>query len=285
MIHLNGEFMPIEKATISVLDRGFIFGDGVYEVVPVYSRRPFRLEEHLARLQTSLDAIRLANPHPTSKWIELIGKIIAGNPWEDQNVYLQVTRGAAKRDHAFPKGIKPTVFLMASELVTPSKELVENGAKAIVLPDFRWLRCDIKSTSLLGNCMLRTLAAEQGCVEAILVRDGELTEASASNVFVVRKGTVLAPPKSHLILPGITYDVVLEILRANALPHEVRPVAESELRSGDEVWVTSSSREVLAITALDGKPVGAGKPGPVFKRVYALYQQYKARVMRAPAHA
>ncbi|HTF13519.1 MAG TPA: aminotransferase class IV, partial [Burkholderiales bacterium] len=204
MIHLNGEFMPIEKATISVLDRGFIFGDGVYEVIPVYSRRPFRLGEHLARLQGSLDAIRLANPHPTSKWIELIGKIIAGNPWEDQNVYLQVTRGAAKRDHAFPKGIKPTVFLMASELVTPSAELVEKGAKAIVLPDFRWLRCDIKSTSLLGNCMLRTLAADQGCVEAILVRDGELTEASASNVFIVRNGTVLAPPKSHLILPGIT---------------------------------------------------------------------------------
>ena len=289
MIHLNGEFMPIEKATISVLDRGFIFGDGVYEVIPVYSRRPFRLEEHLARLQASLDAIRLANPHPPSEWTGLVGKIIAGNPWEDQNVYLQVTRGAAKRDHAFPKGIKPTVFLMASELVPPSAELVESGAKAIVLPDFRWLRCDVKSISLLGNCMLRTLAADRGCVEAILVRDGLLTEASASNVFVVKNGTVLAPPKSHLILPGITYDVVLEILRANALPHEVRPVAESELRSAEEIWVTSSSREVLAITTLDGKAVGAGenagKPGPVFKRAHALYQQYKAKVMRAPAHA
>jgi len=288
-VFLNGEFLPIEQAKISVLDRGFIFGDGVYEVIPVYSRRPFRLEEHLARLQASLDAIRLANPHPPSEWTELVGKIIAGNPWEDQNVYLQVTRGAAKRDHAFPKGIKPTVFLMASELVPPSAELVESGAKAIVLPDFRWLRCDIKSISLLGNCMLRTLAADRGCVEAILVRDGLLTEASASNVFVVKSGTVLAPPKSHLILPGITYDVVLEILRANALPHEVRPVAESELRSAEEIWVTSSSREVLAITTLDGKAVGAGenagKPGPVFKRAHALYQQYKAKVMRAPAHA
>src|SRR6266849_3000231 len=237
MIHLNGEFMPIEQAKISVLDRGFIFGDGVYEVIPVYSRRPFRLGEHLARLQASLDAIRLANPHPLSKWTEL----------------------------------------------------VENGARAIVLPGFGWLLCDIKSTSLLGNCMLRTLAADQGCVEAILVRDGELTEASASNVFIVKNGTVLAPPKSQLILPGITYDVVLEILHANALPHEVRPVAESELRSADEIWVTSSSREVLAITTLDGKPVGsgknAGKRGAVCERVYALYQQYKARVMRAPAHA
>ena len=289
MIYLNGDFMPIEHAKISVLDRGFIFGDGVYEVIPVYSRRPFRLEEHLARLQASLNAIRLANPHSLVKWTELAGKIISGNPWDDQNVYLQITRGAAKRDHAFPKGLKPTVFLMASELVTPPAELLESGAKAIVLPDFRWLRCDIKSTSLLGNCMLRTLAADQGCVEAILVRDGELTEASASNVFIVKNGTVLAPPKSHLILPGITYDVVLEILNANALPHEIRPVAESELRSAEEIWVTSSSREVLAITTLDGKPVGtgkdAGKPGPVCKRVHALYQQYKAKVMRSPAHA
>jgi len=289
MIYLNGEFMPLEDAKVSVLDRGFIFGDGVYEVIPVYSRRPFRLAGHLARLQASLDAIRLANPHDGAKWSELIGKIIAGNPWEDQGVYLQITRGAAKRDHAFPKGLKPTVFLMASELVPPSAELVRTGAKAIVLPDFRWLRCDIKSTSLLGNCLLRTAAADAGCAEAILVRDGELTEASASNVFVVKDGTVLAPPKSHLILPGITYDVVLEILRDNAIAHEVRPVKEAELRSADEIWVTSSSREVLPITALDDKPVGrgenAGKPGPVGARVYALYQQYKAQVMRAPVHA
>jgi len=285
MIYLNGDFMPIEQARISVLDRGFIFGDGVYEVIPVYSRRPFRLAEHLVRLQSSMDAIRLANPHSASKWTELVGKIIAGNPWEDQNVYLQATRGVAKRDHAFPKGLKPTVFVMASELVPPSSELVRSGAKAIVLPDYRWLRCDIKSTSLLGNCMLRTLAADEGCAEAILVRDGVLTEASASNVFVVKSGTVLTPPKSHLILPGITYDVVLEILRANAIAHEVRPVAESELRSAEEIWITSSSREVLAITTLDGKPVGGGKPGPVGERVHALYQQYKAKVMRAPAHA
>ncbi len=285
MIYLNGEFMPIEDAKISVLDRGFIFGDGVYEVIPAYSRHPFRLAEHLARLQASLDAIRLANPHDGARWSELVGRIIAGNPWEDQNVYLQITRGVAKRDHAFPKGLKPTVFLMASELVTPSAQLMKSGAKAIVLPDFRWLRCDIKSTSLLGNCLLRTLAADQDCVEAILVREGELTEASASNVFVVKNGTVLAPPKSHLILPGITYDVVLEILRGNAIPHEVRPVKEGELRSADEIWVTSSSREVLPITTLDGKPVGSGKPGPVCAKVYALYQQYKAQVMRAPAHA
>jgi D-alanine transaminase len=179
--------------------------------------------------------------------------------------------------------------MMANPLVPPTAEQIKNGAAAIVLPDFRWLRCDIKSIALLGNCMLRTLAADAGCAEAILLRDGMLTEASASNVFVVSNGTVLAPPKSHLILAGITYDVVLEILRANAIGHEVRPVTENELRSADEIWITSSSREVLAITTLDGKPVGpgerAGKPGPLGARVYALYQEFKAKVMRAPAHA
>jgi D-alanine transaminase len=289
MIYLNGEFMPLEQAKIPVLDRGFIFGDGVYEVIPVYSRRAFRLPEHLARLQASLDAISIANPHTNENWKELIERVIAANPWEDQGVYLQVTRGVARRDHTFARGVKPTVFVMSNPLVTPSAEVVRDGGAAIVLPDFRWLRCDIKTTSLLGNCMLRTEAADRGCTEAILVRDGFLTEASASNVFVVREGTVLAPPKSHLMLPGITYDVVLELLAANAVPHAVRPVTEAELRDADEIWVTSSSREVMAITTLDGKSVGrgaqAGKPGPVFARAHALYQQYKAKVMRAPVHA
>ncbi len=289
MIYLNGEFMPIEQARVPVLDRGFIFGDGVYEVIPVYSRRPFRLSGHLARLQSSLDAIAIENPFTAEKWGELVGRIVAENPWEDQAVYLQVTRGVARRDHTFVRGVKPTVFMMSNPLVTPTPELVKSGAAAVVREDFRWLRCDIKSTSLLGNCMLRTEAADLGCAEAILVRDGFLTEASASNVFIVSAGTVLAPPKSHLILPGITYDVVLEILAGNGIAHAVRPVTEAELRAADEIWVTSSSREVLAITTLDGKPVGrgehAGKPGPLFARVHALYQQYKSSVMRAPAHA
>jgi D-alanine transaminase len=289
MIYLNGEFMPIGQAKIPVLDRGFIFGDGIYEVIPAYSRRPFRLDAHLARLQASLGAIQIDNPHSAPEWGGLLAKIIAANPWEDQGVYLQVTRGVARRDHTFVKGVSPTVFIMSNPLVTPTEEQVKNGASAIVLEDFRWLRCDIKSTSLLGNCMLRTAAAEAGCAEAILVRNGRLTEASASNVFIVIGGTVLAPPKSHLILPGVTYDVVLEILRDNRLSHAVRPVSEAELRTADEVWITSSSREVLAITTLDGKPVGhggnAGKPGPVFERMHALYQQFKAKVMRAPVHA
>ena len=284
-VYLNGAFMPLEEAKIPVLDRGFIFGDGVYEVIPVYSRHPFRLPEHLARLEASLAAIRIDNPHSRAEWTGLIAKIVAANPWEDQGVYLQVTRGVAPREHLFPKGLAPTVFIMANELVTPARQVVEAGIPAAVLPDFRWLRCEIKSVSLLGNCMLRTLAADQGAAEAILVRDGFLTEGAATNIFVVCGGTILTPPKSNLMLPGITYDVVLEILQAHGIAHTVRPVTEAEVRTADEIWCTSSGKEVLAITTLDGRPVGDGKPGPMFHRVYPLYQEFKATVMRAPAHA
>ena len=287
-VYLNGEFLPLEHARIPVLDRGFIFGDGVYEVIPVYSRRAFRLPEHLARLAASLAAVRIENPHGEARWTELIERIIAEGPWDDQSIYLQVTRGVAPRNHLFPRGLSPTVFIMGDALTTPSPALIERGVAAVVLQDFRWLRCDIKSVSLLGNCMLRTLADDQGAAEALLLRDGFLTEAAASNVFVVRGGVVLTPPKSHLILPGITYDVVLELLQENRIAHAVRPVSESEVRTADELWLSSSSKEVLAITALDGKPVGvgaaAGKPGPMFQRVYALYQQFKSRHMRAAGH-
>lgn len=265
-----------------------MFGDGIYEVIPVYSRRAFRLPEHLARLEASLQAIRIDNPHNSSQWSSLIGKIIECNPWEDQSIYLQVSRGVAPREHQFPQGLAPTVFIMANSLVTPSKAQIERGGSAIVLADFRWLHCEVKSVSLLGNCWLRTLAADRGCIEAILVRDGLVTEASSSNVFIVKDGVVFTPPKSNLILPGITYDVVLEILRANAMAHQVRMVSEAELRTADEIWVTSSSKEVFPITTLDSAPVGhgenAGKPGPVFGRAYAHYQVFKATVMRLAAH-
>lgn len=283
IVYLNGEFMPLEAARIPVLDRGFIFGDGVYEVVPVYSRHPFRLPEHLRRLQHSVESIRLANPMTDAEWTKLMREVIARNAGEDQSVYLQVTRGAAKRDHAFPKDSKPTVFMMSSPLVTPAREQVENGVPAITATDYRWLKCDVKSISLLGNCLLRQAAMDAGAVEAVLFRDGYLTEASASNVFVVRAGIVLAPPKNHLVLPGITYDVVLEILAANGIAHEVREVTEQEVKRAQELWVTSSTKEVLAVTTLDGKAVGAGKPGPVFWRVHQLYQDFKREVMRRAA--
>jgi len=283
MVFLNGEFLPPDLACIPVLDRGFIFGDGVYELIPVYSRRPFRLAEHLRRLQHSLDGIRLANPHTEAAWGELIGELIARNEGDDQSVYLHVTRGVAKRDHAFPAGVPPTVFMMSNPLVTPAPELRETGAAAVTAVDNRWLRCDIKAISLLPNVLLRQLAVDAGAMETILLRDGFLTEGAASNIFIVHGDTLLAPPKSHLMLPGITCDVVLELAAASGIPCEVREISEFEVRGAWEIWLTSSTREVLAVTLLDGKPVGDGKPGPMFRRMHALYQEYKATVMRAPA--
>ena len=281
MVFLNGTFLPLEEARIPVLDRGFIFGDGVYELVPVYSRVPFRLEEHLARLERSLAAVRIRNPYSRGEWRDIILQLVAKQGFEDQGVYFQVTRGVAKRDHAFPKDSVPTVFIMSNPLVTPPQELVDRGAAALSAVDERWRRCDIKSISLIGNCLLRQVSADAGAAETILFRDGRLTEASASNVFVVKGGVILSPPKSNLILPGITYDVIAEIAQAAGLPLEYRDLGEAEVRGADEIWVTSSSKEVLAIVTLDGKPVADGKPGPVFRRVHALYQEFKQKVMRA----
>ena len=281
MVFLNGKFMPVEEARVPVLDRGFIFGDGVYELIPVYSRVPFRMDEHLARLERSLAAVRIRNPYSRAEWRDIILQLVAKQPFEDQGVYFQVTRGVAKRDHAFPKDAVPTVFVMSNPLVNPPQELVERGAAAVTAVDDRWQHCDIKSISLIGNCLLRQVSADAGAVETILFRDGNLTEASASNVFVVKGGVILSPPKSNLILPGITYDVVAEIAQAAGLALEYRTISEAEVRGADEVWVTSSSKEVLAIVTLDGKPVAGGKPGPVFRRVHALYQEFKQKVMRA----
>jgi D-alanine transaminase len=282
MVFLNGEFVALEDAKVSVLDRGFVFGDGVYEVVPVYSRVPFRLDEHLARLERSLAAVGIRNPHTREQWRSFIAGVIERQGFEDQAVYFQVTRGVAKRDHAFPKSpTTPTVFMMSNPLVPPPARQVENGAPAISARDNRWLRCDIKSISLIGNVLLRQLSAEADAAETLLFREGRLTEASASNVFIVRAGVIAAPPKSELILPGITYDVVVELAREAALPLELREVSEAEVRGADEIWVSSSSKEVLAIVTLDGVAVGDGKPGPVFKRMYSLYQDFKRKVMRA----
>jgi len=283
IVYLNGEFMPLEAARIPVLDRGFIFGDGVYEVIPVYSRHPFRLPEHLRRLQHSLEGIRLANPLTDPEWTRLTLDIIARNPGDDQSIYFQITRGAARRAHEFPQDAKPTVFMMSSPLVTPPREQVENGVACITATDFRWLKCDVKSVSLLGNCLLKNLAVDAGAVEVVLFRDGYLTEASACNVCVVRNGVLLAPPKNHLILPGITYDVVLELAAANQIPLEMREVSEQEVRTAQEIWITSSTKEVLAVTTLDGRAVGAGRPGALFRRIYALYQDFKQTVMRRAA--
>jgi len=292
-IYLNGQYMPVEEAKVSVLDRGFIFGDGVYEVIPVYSRKAFRLEEHLRRLQHSLDGIKLANPHSNTEWTRIIGELIARNADEDQYLYLHITRGVARRDHAFPNPpVNPTVFMMSNSLLTPPAELLHSGISCITAPDNRWLRCDIKAIALLPNVLLRQMAVDAGCAETILIRSESITpesitegafmtEGAASNIFVVKNGTLLAPPKDNLMLPGITYDVVLELAAANGIPHEVRRIAVAEVFAADELLLTSSTKEVLAITQLDGKPIGSGKPGAMFARLHALYQDFKRDVMRA----
>ncbi len=284
MIYLNGKFMPLEEAYIPVLDRGFIFGDGVYEVIPAYSRKLFRLEEHLNRLQHSLDGIRLKNPFSNAEWKNLLEQLIAKNHGEDQYIYLHITRGVAKRDHAFPVNVPPTVFIMSNPLLPPPVELLASGASAITASDNRWIRCDVKAISLLPNVLLRQLAVDVQALETILIRDGFLTEGAASNIFIVSNNVLLAPPKSHLMLPGITYDVVLELAAANGIPHEIREISENEIRKADEILLTSSTKEIMPITLLDNQAVGGGKPGELFARLHTLYQDYKATHMRGRSY-
>ena len=285
-VFLNGRFLPLAQAGISPLDRGFLYGDGVYEVIPVYSRRPFRIQEHLTRLQATLDGIELKNPITPDGWQLIVAKLIEAAPWEDQSIYLQVTRGADnKRDHAFPPAhVRPSAFAFASPLVTPDAATRATGVAAITLPDLRWSRCDLKVVSLLANVLARQQAVAAGCTEALLIRDGYVKEGAASNIFIVKDGVLITPPKTHLMLPGITYDVILELAAAHGQRLEIREIPEAELRAADEVWMTSSTKEVLAITTLDGQPVGhgpqAGQPGPLAGRMWQWYQDFKNNIMR-----
>ena len=283
--YLNGNYLPLTEARISPLDRGFLFADGIYEVIPVYSRNPFRMQEHLRRLQDSLNGIRLANPLSNAEWESIIHRIIAEAPFEDQTLYFQVTRGAdIKRDQPFPKDVPPTVFMFTAPLICPTPEQREKGVGAVTAPDIRWGRCDLKSIALLPNILARQLSVDASCTETIMIRDGHLTEGSSTNVFLVKNGVILTPPKDHRVLPGITYDVVLELAAKHNAPHEVRPIREAELHDADELWITSSTKEVLAITSLDGKPVGkgdsAGKPGPVTQKMHAWYCAFRDDLMR-----
>jgi D-alanine transaminase len=285
IVYLNGTFMPIGEAKIPVLDRGFIFGDGVYEVIPAYGGHLLRAREHFARLQRSMDEIRLANPHTIDGWIAEVDRLLAHHPG-DQAVYIQVTRGVPpKRDHVIPRDLVPTVFMMANPLVTPSREMVEKGVACVTAKDFRWEKCHIKSTSLLGNVLARQISADAGATETILFRDGLLTEAAASNVFIVKDGAVAAAPQDNHILLGITYELLTDLAREGKLRFDIRPITEAEVRAADEVWLTSSTKEVLAVTTLDGKPVGAGVPGPMFRRMHGLFQEYKAKLATARAVA
>jgi D-alanine transaminase len=284
LAYLNGNYQPLAETQISVMDRGFLFGDGVYEVIPVYARKPFRLHEHLQRLQNSLAATRMANPHSEPEWEAIIARLTESADSDDQQIYLQVTRGAAPvRNHAFPEGVVPTVFAMTDPLLPPAPELLIAGTAAVSASDIRWLRCNIKATSLLANCLLRQLAVDAGCAETVLFRDGILTEGAASNIFVVKDGMLLAPQKNHLMLPGITYDVILEICRQHDIPCTVRDITEAEVRNADELLMSSSTREVLPVVQLDGRTIGTGRPGPAAQRMAAYYQDFKRTVMYGQA--
>lgn len=268
---LDGQWRPLAGATISVLDRGFIFGDGVYEVIPVDTvdgiRAPYRARAHFERLQRSCDAIALTNPFPIERWLELLDEIVERHPWPRQSVYVQLTRGVARRDHAFPAGVAPTVFVNTSPWAEIPTEYIERGVAVITHADERWLHCDIKSTSLLGNVLMRQAAIERGAYETVMLRDGFLTEASSANVMLVKDGQLHAPRKSAQILPGITCDATHVLAQQHGLHVELRPIAAAELRTADELWLSSSGREVLPITTLDGQPVGTGRPGPLYRQM------------------
>ncbi|HET9976132.1 MAG TPA: D-amino acid aminotransferase [Burkholderiaceae bacterium] len=289
LCYLNGQYRPIAQASVNVLDRGFLFGDGIYEVVPVYGRKLFRFDEHMARLERSLAKIRIANPLSREAWLERCRKLVAAlaesEGANDQVVYLQVTRGVAPRDHVMPEGIAPTVFMMSSPMKPPTAEQRHHGVACTTARDFRWERGDIKSISLLGNVLARQMSADHGAVETVMFRDGPaggpwLTEASASNVWIVKDGVVLGAPKSEHVLEGIRYELLRELCEDEGLAYHLKPISEAEVRSADEVMLSSATKEVIAVTQLDGEPVGhgalRGKPGPVYARLHEAYQRAKA---------
>jgi len=276
---LNGEMQPLSQAKISVLDRGFIFGDGVYEVIPVYERRLFRFDEHMARLARSLDKLRIKNPHSPDGWLRQVRMLVAEVPADSQLVYIQVTRGIALRDHVMPEGIEPTVFIMSNLMKPPTVEQRHHGVACTTARDFRWERGDIKSVSLLGNVLARQMSADHGATETIMFRNGWLTEGSGSNVWVVHEGAVLGPPRSEHVLEGIRYELLRELCEEEGIAYNLRPISEDDVRTADELMISSASKEVLPVTKLDNQPVGhgalRGKPGPVYARLYEAYQRAK----------
>ncbi len=282
-VYLNGEYLPLSQARVPVLDRGFVFGDGVYEVIPAYGGRLFRLPHHLERLEASLAGIRLRNPLSPAEWEEVLGQVVARNAGSDQSVYLQITRGVARRDHGFPEQTRPTVLVMSNPITDITEAVARDGVAAITLEDIRWDRCNIKAITLLPNILLRQQALDVGAVEAILLRAGRVTEGAASNVFIVLDGTLMTPPKGPQLLPGITRDLVVELARAHRIPCEETEFDEAALRAADEVWLTSSTKEILPVTRLDQRAVGAGRPGELWQRMSALYQDYKRELRRPPA--
>lgn len=282
--YINGEYLPLAEIKVSVLDRGFLFADGVYEVLPVYGGHPFRLEQHLDRLDNSLAGIKLINPLSRGHWREMVDRLINENGGNEQLLYWQVTRGSAPvREHLFPDVCKPTVFAMSSKLKTPSANIKENGASVITVEDIRWKLCHLKTVSLLPNVLMRQQAADDGYDEAILVRDGCATECTTANIFIVENGIVITPPKSEALLPGITRDLVLELAETHGMRWAEQDIPVQRLHDADEIWLSSSTREVIAVTRLDGEVIGNGRPGPLLKTMAAHYSEYKDKLIRGEA--
>ena len=282
IVFLNGEYLPVEQATVSVLDRGFLFGDGIYEVIPVFGVKPLRVDEHLQRLQNSLSRISLDNPFDDEAWKQIFDQLLEKNPGEDRAIYLQITRGAHPvRDLKIQSENRPTIFMMVLQVGAVDVAELEKGIRTVTMDDFRWHACDIKSISLVANVMLREQATQSGVVDAILVREGYVTEGTASNFFMVKDGVLYTPPTSQHLLPGITRDLVLELAKENGISCEVRQIAESELESADEIWLTSSTREIAPVVNLNGKDVADAKAGPVWKKMINIYQQYKQVLRQA----
>jgi len=273
--YLNGEYQPIEECKISVLDRGFIFGDAIYELIPVYNSKPFCIGAHLKRLSRSLYQTDISNPYSEQQWKEIIQQLIDQSGMQQLSVYLQVTRGVATRDHAYPQNTKPTVFGMTNPWPVHSEETYTEGLRVVTVDDMRWNRCDIKVTSLLANVMKKQEAINNNAHEAILIRDDLVLEGSATNVFVVKEGMVKTAAKNNLILPGITRDVVVELLQELNIPLIEQAATLQELNNADEVWITSSTKECVPVTQVDSQAVGSGKPGELWKQVNNAYQQRK----------
>ncbi len=274
IVYLNGEFIALKEAHVSVLDRGFIFGDGVYEAIPTYAKNPFRLQHHLDRLNNSLHAIQIKNPLSSKQWHQLIEQVIQKNNFEDQSIYLQVTRGVAPRKHTFPQYDNPTVFIMTSPMEKQSLDVMENGIHVITLVDNRWQNCHIKSISLLPNVLLHQQAIDKGAQETILVRDGEATEGSASNLFIVLNNCLITPPKSPLLLPGVTRDLIVEIAHKQEICLKEQAIHEEDLFNAQEIWLTSSTKEILPVTKVNDKIINHGKPGPYWHQLISAYQDY-----------
>jgi D-alanine transaminase len=273
--YLNGEYLPLKEARVSPLDRAFLFGDAVYEVVPVYDARPFRLRQHLERLDRSLAGIRMKPALSHGDWAHVCQQLISRNDAVDAYLYMQVTRGAEYgRNHAWPEGLKPTVFAYCSAMDALAPQMVEEGVAAVTAPEIRWARRDIKSTALLGNILLKKMAADQGAFETIMLENGELTEGSSTTVHVIKDGVIHTPPNSQRILPGTTRDVVTELAALLSIRTLAGPISEAQLRGADEIWLAFATRGVLPVTKLDGAAVGSGKPGPLFNRMHLAFVNY-----------